>query len=139
MATSPETLGIPEVTVDIRRPLLVVDDEAGIREVLSERLALHGFSVETAASGFEALDLVRADPGRFALIISDVRMPNGSGIELLDSLGEIPTRPEIIFFSAFTDYTESQIIDMGGRGLLQKPIQFEELIALIESVTGNGT
>jgi len=63
-----------------RRRLLVVDDEAEILELL--KLTFHDFEVETALNADSALDLLRAQ--RFDALITDVRMPGGSGLTLVD-------------------------------------------------------
>src|SRR3972149_5661858 len=65
-------------------PLLVVDDEGSIREALSETLSGEGFLVETAANGQEALD--KMEKVKFSLIITDMKMPGISGIELYETI-----------------------------------------------------
>lgn len=66
------------------RPVLVVDDEAGIREVVARWLERHGYTVRTAASAEEALERMKAEPAAVALC--DVRMPGFDGLWLLDQL-----------------------------------------------------
>jgi len=65
-------------------PLLVVDDERSIREALSETLSGEGFLVEAAANGQEALD--KMEKVKFSLIITDMKMPGISGIELYETI-----------------------------------------------------
>lgn len=72
--------------------VLVIDDEADLRELLSDTLAAEGVRVATAATGAEALQ--RARQQRPDLLVADVRLPDGSGLDALDtlrrSLGPVP-------------------------------------------------
>src|SRR5689334_17579491 len=66
--------------------ILVVDDEQVIREILADFLTMEGFNVRTAKDGQAALsELSRA---RFDLVLSDLKMPNMGGIELLESISQ---------------------------------------------------
>src|SRR3989344_3832247 len=64
--------------------LLIIDDERSIREAFSETLSEEGFLVETAANGQEALD--KLEKVKFSLIITDMKMPGISGIELYETI-----------------------------------------------------
>ncbi len=68
--------------MDDRARILVVDDEEVIREVIADFLSLEDFSVLTAADGREAV--AELDRGRFDLVLSDLKMPNLGGLELLE-------------------------------------------------------
>ncbi|MHB9099695.1 MAG: response regulator, partial [Syntrophales bacterium] len=61
--------------------ILLVDDELSIRTVLSETLAHCGYDIETAESGTEAMQKFQS--GRFAAVITDVKMPKANGMDLL--------------------------------------------------------
>ena len=71
--------------------ILVVDDEAPVREVLTEYFSTEGYAVEAAGSGVEALTKVRS--GRADLILLDVRMPGLDGVQVLRRIREIDDRP----------------------------------------------
>lgn len=66
--------------------VLVVDDEPAIRAVLRQVLREHGYEVVVASSGDDALELIRSGRQRPAMVLSDVMMPRGSGIELTEQL-----------------------------------------------------
>ena len=118
--------------------ILVVDDDAGVRSVIADRLMLEGYRVSTASGGFEALDVVTRHPDRFALIVSDVRMPEGSGIELLEGLGKLSCdTPPVFVFSAYSDYSSSEINALGGAGFFQKPYDLEKIVSRIETWLGS--
>ncbi|HEY6121698.1 MAG TPA: response regulator, partial [Pyrinomonadaceae bacterium] len=81
--------------------LLIVDDELGMRQFLTHLLQRDGHEVKVAATGSEALELLRSDP--VDLIISDVRMPDISGIELLRSVRAILPNVEVVMMTAFAN------------------------------------
>jgi two-component system, NtrC family, response regulator PilR len=101
--------------------LLVVDDELGMRQFLTHLLQREGHQVRVASTGKEALALLRAEPSD--LVISDVRMPDMSGIELLRSLREfLPTTTEVIMMTAFANVdTAREAFLLGAYDFVQKP------------------
>lgn len=114
---------------ELRRKVLVVDDEPGIRDSL--RLLLKGdFDVSTAEDGKTALDVI--DETKPNLVLLDVMMPNLSGVE---ALREIRTRdpklPVIMLTAANSVKTAVESMKCGAVDYLNKPFDVEELIALI--------
>src|SRR3982074_187638 len=81
----------------IRPHLLVVDDEAGIRESLSSILTDEGYDVESAASAEEALE--RAAAGDIEVVLLDVWLPGIDGLEALSRLQASPRPPAVIMIS----------------------------------------
>ena len=75
--------------------VLVVDDEKVIREILADFLTLEGFRVTTAADGIGALEHLDSDT--FNMVISDLKMPNMGGLELLEQAhaGDLLDGPEL--------------------------------------------
>ena len=83
---------------ETRLSILVVDDEANMRHMLNALLTRNGYSVEQAASGTEALELLgRRD---FDYILSDVRMPGMDGLELVERIGESDSAATVITFDS---------------------------------------
>ncbi len=108
------------------RSALVVDDEPGIRQVLSCVLGMKGFSVRTAADGAEALLQVQSE--RPHLILLDNNMPNMSGLDLLRQLGEATRDISVIFMSGLLDETtRATALSLGACACLKKPIRFSDL------------
>ena len=64
--------------------LLIVDDEAEICDMLSRHFRYHGYDVETAENGFEALDIL--DRASYQVVISDIAMPKMTGVQLLEAI-----------------------------------------------------
>jgi two-component system, NtrC family, response regulator PilR len=100
--------------------LLIVDDELGMRQFLTHLFQRDGHEVRVADSGSEALELLRADPAD--LIISDVRMPDISGIELLRSVREFLPQVEVVMMTAFANVdTAREAFLLGAYDFVQKP------------------
>ncbi|MCZ6550650.1 MAG: sigma-54 dependent transcriptional regulator, partial [candidate division NC10 bacterium] len=110
--------------------ILIVDDEAGMREFLSIFLEREGFDVECAEDGQEALQAVQE--ARFDLIISDLRMPTLDGIRLLEGLQKFQSEVPVILITAYAS-AESAIeaMKLGAYDYLTKPFRVEEIREVI--------
>lgn len=85
------------------RPILVVDDEPIVGAMIGRLLGRIGFTVAVETSAFAALDLLRQNPTGFRMLITDVRMPHLSGIELVRRLIESGIDIPVLFVSAQLD------------------------------------
>lgn len=125
----------PEEPIVPAQPcVLVVDDDLAIRDSVGELLEAHGYRVERAANGIEALDKLRNhDAPRPSLILLDVMMPVMDGMsfraeqERDDELRDIP----VVVFSAYGDVAETAV-KMHAVAHLQKPLRAGDLLATIE-------
>ncbi|MCE3203879.1 response regulator transcription factor [Paenibacillus sonchi] len=117
------------------RTILVVDDEPrtrqGIRQTL-EVWAAGRYIVETAENGIDARE--RLLHGRVHLLITDVRMPEVSGLDLIRSLEGQVRKPVIIVISGYAefDYVQ-QALRLGAVNYLLKPLDKEELVQVVEA------
>jgi two-component system response regulator HydG len=111
--------------------ILVVDDEATARDGLAKLLEQEGYPVLLAADGQEALASVAEHaPG---LIITDLKMPNMDGMELLKKLGEQGVETPVIVTTAFGDVnTAVAAMRAGAEDYLTKPIDFDALLLVVE-------
>jgi DNA-binding response OmpR family regulator len=110
--------------------ILLVDDEHDIRRPLARLLAESGYSVETAASGADALaSVARRRPD---LLLLDYAMPGMTGLDIAKTVREKHPRQAILFMSGFVDTTELEI-QMPSARLLRKPFHNEELFGAIRS------
>lgn len=110
--------------------VLIVDDEEHIRNILSEDLEDEGFQTLTASSGNKALEIVRNS--KVDIIVSDIRMDDGNGVQLLDAVKEIdPGRPVLLFITAFADISIPDAYDKGADGIFTKPVKSAHLIKSI--------
>lgn len=122
-------------------PILVVDDEPDMRAALSHALNRGGFSVESAASGSEAV--LQLKKNRFSLVITDVKMPQMSGMELLATVKTISPHMPVIMITAYGTINNAvEAMQEGATDYLLKPFSFETLeVAVkkaIEDSNGNG-
>ena len=113
--------------------VLVVDDEHNITELVAMALRYEGFTVNSAASGRDAL--AKATAWKPALIVLDVMLPDIDGLEVLRRLGSGGRRPPVIFLTA-RDATEDKVhgLTLGGDDYVTKPFSVEELVARVRAV-----
>ena len=113
-------------------PILVVDDEAGIRESLEVLLSLENYAVKTAASGEEGLRML--DQTSFDLVLLDLALPGQSGLELLPQFKEHQPDVPIIMITAYGAVDNVvEAIRAGAENFIQKPWDNEKLLADIRS------
>jgi CheY-like chemotaxis protein len=110
-----------------KKNILVVDDEPTWRKIIQHLLEIKGYAVKTAGSGSEALQLlISYKPD---LIMSDVRMPDMNGFDLVDSLRKLPVMSStpVIFLSAIDDYDARKVArNLGAVDYLLKPFDEKE-------------
>ncbi|MGB3630686.1 MAG: response regulator, partial [Terracidiphilus sp.] len=112
--------------------ILVVDDEAGIRESLEVLLSLENYSVKTAADGEEGLRSL--DSNSFDLVLLDLALPGQSGLELLPQFKERQPDVPVIMITAYgTVENVVEAIRAGAENFVQKPWDNEKLLADIRS------
>lgn len=117
--------------MDLATKILIVDDDKGIRTVVSEFLGKHGYQTATAANPVEMRRMLEA--GSYDLIVLDVMMPKEDGLTALRSLG--PQAPPVIMLSAVgSDIDRVVGLEMGADDYLAKPCNPRELLARIRAV-----
>ena len=115
--------------------ILIVDDDAGQRSLLDSFLQSQGFQTVTAASGEEALAVLRS--GQFSMMISDVRMPGISGLETLRRARQEHAILPVLLVTAYADIREAVgAMRDGALNYLSKPIDLDELLASVRQATG---
>jgi len=113
--------------MDAIQHLLLVDDEAAFREVIAERLSEHGFRVEQAGSGEQALE--RLNEFAFDILIADLRLPGVDGRQVLDeAFARYPEIIAIVITGYGTVREAVEVTRLGAEGFITKPFQFEELL-----------
>jgi len=111
--------------------ILVVDDDASTRDLLSEVLTEEGFRVVTSGSAEEALEIGRHES--FAVIISDMRLgPNLNGLDVLRAYKAIQSESEVILITAFGSMeTAIEAVKAGAFDYLSKPFKLEEVVLVV--------
>jgi len=114
---------------------LIVDDDPGQRSLLNSFLTSQGFETVLATSGENALQLLQQN--EVSLMISDVRMPGISGLETLRRARKEKAHLPILLVTAFADIREAvDAMRDGALNYLSKPIDLDELLALVRQATG---
>ena len=113
--------------------ILVVDDELSMREFLKILLEKEGYRVTTAAEGKTALEL--AEKSAFDLMISDIRMPGMSGLDLLSQIKQLQTDIGVIMITAFASPDDAvAAMKNGAFDYITKPFNVEEIKTVIRAV-----
>ena len=114
--------------------ILAVDDEPDLRSLLRILLKNRGYDVLEAASGREAVELVRSEP-RIDLVIMDIMMPGLSGVEACAEIRKFSTVP-MLFLTAKSQLADkAEAYASGGDDYLPKPFTQNELMMKVESLT----
>ena len=108
------------------KKLLIVDDEPDLREMLEFEFEMSGASVTTAANGREAFEKVKS--GNFDLVISDIRMPGGDGVELIQRMQRDSVKTPLIFISGFADIQVDEAYELGASGYFAKPFVLQDIV-----------
>ncbi len=111
--------------------LLIVDDEQSYRQLLTLVFEGDGHRIRTAMNGREALEMLHVEPAE--VIITDVRMPDMDGIELLRNLREVSPDIGVVLMTAFaTVDTAREAFKLGADDFIQKPFDVEELKIIVK-------
>jgi CheY-like chemotaxis protein/Tfp pilus assembly protein PilZ len=114
--------------------ILIVDDEPDILSLLEEVLVRRKYVVHSADTIADALKIIEGN-NDISLVISDIKMPEGTGVELLKKIrSRNPVKPAVVFLTAFTDISEEDIYDRGASGFIEKPIDIKSFTKTIENL-----
>jgi two-component system cell cycle sensor histidine kinase/response regulator CckA len=117
------------------RTILLVEDEEGVRSVLSELLTGLGYSVLQAPNGVEAVRLATDHAGTIDLVVTDMVMPEMSGQELGRSLAKLKPDLRILYMSAFASniYSPSALADALA-DFIPKPFDLEDFVVKVREL-----
>lgn len=115
-------------STDVRKTILIADDEPIVRIVLEEILLRLGYNVLTAADGKEAYSTFSSQVNEIDLVIFDLSMPGMSGDELFEAMRELRPSIKAVLSSGFNDSeTILAMRDAGLSGYLPKPYKLEQI------------
>ncbi len=118
-----------------RPRVLVVDDEASIRDLLTKTLALAEYDVETATDGPTALGLVRAS--EYDLMIADLSMPGMDGLTLIRQVKRVRSELPVIIITGFsTESSAIEAVNLGVASYLLKPFGGPDVLAAARKALG---
>jgi CheY-like chemotaxis protein len=115
-----------------RFSILCVDDNTALLDVLEDRLGGAGYEVHTASNGFAALNHLSRDPGRFDLVITDLRMPGLDGVGLIEQARAAGYSNGFIVYAAIVGSDHrSRFNELRVRHVIEKPGRPGELLEAI--------
>lgn len=111
----------------VGKTVLVVDDEADLRELMASEFEIHDAKVLSAQNGEEAFKIIQSE--KVDVVVSDILMPGGSGLDLLDKLtGTGKPFPPLFFITGFADISHEDAIKKGARNVFSKPFNWDQMI-----------
>ena len=115
--------------------VLVIDDEASIRQVIRQTLETFGYRVVTAEGGAEALAIYVRRDAEIAAVITDMMMPSMGGVATTEALLRVNGKVKIIVVTGFvTDAQKAAAMAAGASEFLAKPFTIEKLLATLSTV-----
>src|SRR5436190_5019671 len=122
-----------ETPISAQGCILIIDDEAAIRESLQTLLELEGYEVETAANGEQGLSKLGERP--FDLVLLDLALPDRNGLELLPDIRALDAQLGVIMITAYGTVEDAvRAMQSGAANFLQKPWDNEKLLADVRAV-----
>ncbi|OSI11857.1 sigma-54-dependent transcriptional regulator [Neisseria canis] len=116
----------------LQQPVLVVDDEADIRDLMEMTLMKMGLSVDTAVGVVDAK--AKLEDKDYSLVLTDMRMPDGSGLEVVQHINELMLDTPVAVITAFGNADQAvEALKAGAFDYLQKPITLSQLRSLVKS------
>lgn len=117
-----------------RQSVLIVEDQAYMREIVAEDFSISGWETVQAEHGEEAL--AKLQGSEFDLIVSDIRMPVMDGAKFLDELRKTHRHhPPLIFMTGYTDLKIYDLLDRGAHAVLAKPLELANLLSSVKDFT----
>ena len=118
-----------------RARVLVVEDDGAMRELLREALDEDGFEVETAVGGRAGLERVKR--GGIDLVVSDVKMPDLDGLDMLREIKASEPSPYVITITAFGSIdTAIRAVKLGAFDYITKPFEIDQLLVVVDKALG---
>jgi CheY-like chemotaxis protein len=130
-------------THDLRKPsepyeiggtetILLVEDEELLIEMISLMLKSKGYTVYCARDGIKAVDLYKEHKDKIALILTDMGLPELTGIDEFKKLKEIDPNVRVVFASGFFDPdVKSELLKAGAKGFIQKPYEANDILRIV--------
>jgi DNA-binding NtrC family response regulator len=111
--------------------ILIVDDEERMRHLLSIMLTGKGYTVDQAADGVEALEMIQAAP--YDMVITDIKMPRMDGLQLLRSITEMDLPCPVVFITAFATVDSAvEVMKEGAVDYITKPFEEDRILLTVE-------
>ena len=112
--------------------IMIVDDDQDLAESLADLLQVHGYDVDIAKDGQDALEHARTQD--FDLTLMDVRMPVMNGVDSFLAIRKIKPQARIVMMTGFKEPIVERALSAGAEGPLHKPFSVDDLLKLFETI-----
>ena len=106
--------------------ILVVDDESTIADILVESFEDEGAEAKALYSVNQVIEYLKSNI--VDLILSDIKMPDGTGIDILEYVTESKNSAELMFMTGYSEFSSDELISKGAIKVFTKPIDFDNVI-----------
>lgn len=121
---------------DERQAVLIVEDEADLRDLLSEYFRARNYDVTAAADGRAALLAIERDPERFALIITDLHLPGVDGLAVVRAARAANPAVYVVIVTGFASLDSAiQAVRLGAYDYLTKPFSLGQIDVILQRIT----
>jgi CheY-like chemotaxis protein len=117
--------------------ILIIDDEEMILDVGGELISSLGYTVLTAQSGSEAIEIYKENKDGIHMVVLDMIMPEMGGGTTFDKLREVDPKVKVLLSSGYSlDGQAKEILDRGCDGFIQKPFDLKNLSKIVREILG---
>ena len=131
-------MGLTETKMGKKPKLLIIDDSELILEILEQFFETKGYAIHCATNGLDGLKLIEKDPGDFDLIITDIVMPNISGVGIISIVKRKYPEIPVIAITGLGEHPETLAAEANADFIFEKPIDFKKLDRIIDSLLADG-
>lgn len=118
------------------RPVLIVDDEADLVTTYERALRRLGYRIISAGSRRAGLDVLRSE--RLALVVADLRLPDGDGLDIVRAARELPDPPPVIVVTGYPSAAGHQrALEAGAHAFLTKPFSVQGFLETVQQVVAS--
>jgi DNA-binding response OmpR family regulator len=118
---------------NLKKRILIVEDDEEMRSLLKDFFEEDGFEIDSVGNGSEAFRKIAREP--FDVVITDIRMPGLTGLDILPGIKKLQSKVSIIVISAFgSEEVRRKAFDRGATAYLEKPIHFNKLRTLVHEM-----
>jgi CheY-like chemotaxis protein len=112
--------------------VMIVDDDQDLAESLADLLQVHGYEVDIAKDGQDAVEHARSQD--FDIAFMDVRMPVMNGVDSYFAIKKMKPEARIVMMTGFKEPILERAINAGAEGPLHKPFSVEDMLKLVETI-----
>lgn len=122
--------------VEVQNRILIVDDDIGMTETLSDILSELDYNIDTVNEGYKTIDMIRKNS--YDLVLLDIKMPVINGVETYKKIKDIAPSLKVIMMTAYSvEELVEEALNEGAFGIIYKPLNIKNLLAIIEKLLKN--